>query len=493
MKAISILIITFFLSTISFAQTQGVAYTAAGKGVATTFVTDYHCLGVNSSALGWGTGYEGKKFTMGMTEFGVGLYSDSLNKDKLNKLYKTIRNDVTGKEQDPANWQEQSNNAADYLQSGLSIDAHYNWFGFSFQTEKFGGIAFNVQEQYSWYSRLNEETTDIIFRGKLSSYLDQLTLSDGSVIANSDNISQDTLDMVVEGSFAVPLQLSSLTNGSNIRFSWNRHYNLGYGLKLFGDSTFALYAGIGGRFIQSTALFNMSSDADGLLFYSSVSPSFDIDYGAIANTNPSTYTQTGSIPKTVGNGYGLDFSVSAKLFNRLKVGVAVNNIGSVTYKRNVYRVSDTLISNIRLDGLQNYNMTDALDQFLNDGGLINLVGEEEVVIKNAANVRLGASLDFGKMISVGVDVVAPFNTDNPGGIQNAVYSFGGDIRPVKWLTLSAGYYGGGIYEHNIPVGINFILGNGTYEFGISSRDALSFFTKNSNSVSTAFGVARFRF
>ncbi|MGB0914591.1 MAG: hypothetical protein ACPGVI_00900, partial [Crocinitomicaceae bacterium] len=163
------------------------------------------------------------------------------------------------------------------------------------------------------------------------------------------------------------------------------------------------------------------------------------------------------------------------------------------YKRNVYRVSDTLISNIRLDGLQNYNMTDALDQFLNDGGLINLVGEEEVVIKNAANVRLGASLDFGKMISVGVDVVAPFNTDNPGGIQNAVYSFGGDIRPVKWLTLSAGYYGGGIYEHNIPVGINFILGNGTYEFGISSRDALSFFTKNSNSVSTAFGVARFRF
>ncbi|MCH2228889.1 MAG: DUF5723 family protein [Crocinitomicaceae bacterium] len=493
MKAIYYLLITLFFGSYAIGQTQGVAYTAAGKGVATTFLTDYHCLGVNSSALGWGTGYEGKKFTIGMTEFGVGLYSDSLNKDKLNKLYKTIRNDITGKDQDPANWQEQSDNAADYLQSGLSIDAHYNWFGFSFQTEKFGGIAFNIQEQYSWYSRLNEETTDIIFRGKLSSYLDQLTLSDGSVIANTDNISQDTLDMVVEGSFSVPIQLSSLTSGSKIRFSWNRHYNLGYGLKLFGDSTFALYAGIGGRFIQSTALFNMSSDADGLLFYSSVSPSFDIDYGAIANTNPSTYTQTGSIPKTVGNGYGLDFSVSAKLFNRLKVGLAVNNIGSVTYKRNVYRVSDTLITNIRLDGLQNYNITDALDQFLNDGGLINLVGEEEIVVKNAANIRLGASLDFGDMISVGADVVAPFNTDNPGGIQNAVYSVGGDFRPVKWLTLSAGYYGGGIYAHNIPVGINFILGNGTYEFGISSRDALSFFLQNSNSVSTAFGVARFRF
>lgn len=493
MKAFQIIIISFFFGIFASAQTQGVAYTAAGKGVATTFVTDYHCLGVNNSALGWGTGYEKKKFTVGMTEFGVGIYSDSLNKDKLSKLYRTIRNDVTGKKQDASNWQEQSNNAADYLQSGISIDAHYNWFGFSFQTEKFGGIAFNIQEQYSWYSRLNEETTDIIFRGKLSGFLDSLELSDGSVIANSENLSDDTLDMVVEGRFASPLQLSALTKGSEIRFSWNRYYNFGYGKKLFGDSTFALYAGIGGRFIQSTAVFNMSSDDDGLKFYSSISPSYDIDYGAIASSNPSTYTQTGSIPKTVGNGYGLDFSVSAKMFNRLKVGVAVNNIGSVTYKRNVYRVSDTLITRIELDGLQNYNITDALDQFLDEGGLINLVGEEEVVIKNAANIRLGASIDFGKMISVGIDVVAPFNTNNPGGLQNAVYSLGGDIRPVKWLTLSAGYYGGGIYAHNIPVGINFVLGGGTYEFGISSRDALSFFTKNSNSVSTAFGVARFRF
>lgn len=493
MKAIFSIVFSIFTITFSFGQTQGVAYTAAGKGVATTFVTDYHCLGINNSALGWGTGYEKKKFTMGMTEFGVGIYSDSLNKDKLSKLYRTIRNDVTGKEQDGANWQEQANYAADYLESGVSIDAHYNWLGFSFQTEKFGGIAFNVQEQYSWYSRLNEETTDIIFRGKLSGFLDSLTLSDGSVIANSENLSDDTLEMVVEGKFAVPLQLSELTKGSDIRFSWNRYYNFGYGKKLFGDSTFALFAGIGGRFIQSTAVFNMSSDEDGLKFYSSISPSYDIDYGAIANSNPSTYTQTGSIPKTVGNGYGLDFSVSARMFNRLKVGVAVNNIGSVTYKRNVYRVSDTLISRIELDGLQNYNITDALDQFLDEGGLINLVGEEEVVVQNAANIRLGASLDFGKMISVGIDVVAPFNTNNPGGLQNAVFSAGGDVRPVKWLTLSAGYYGGGIYAHNIPVGINFILGGGTYEFGISSRDALSFFMKDSNSVSTAFGVARFRF
>ena len=92
-----------------------------------------------------------------------------------------------------------------------------------------------------------------------------------------------------------------------------------------------------------------------------------------------------------------------------------------------------------------------------------------------------------------MDVVGPFNQDNPGSLQNPVFSFGGDIKPVKWLRLSMGYLGGGIYKHNMPVGINFILGGGTYEFGISSRDALTFFLDGSNSISSAFGFARVRF
>jgi hypothetical protein len=497
MKSLFPLIALFsFLTFNSFSQTQGVAYTAVGKGVATTFLTDYHCLGINSSALGWGSGYEGKRFTMGMTEFSLGIYSDNLDKNKLNKLYKTIRQDVFGGGGSNINWQEQSEAAADYLDAGIAIDASYNWLGFSFQSEKFGGIAFNIQEQYSWYSKLSQNTTDLVFRGKFSDYFDQLTVvfgTDTTVIPNSGNISEDTLNAVVSGTLSVPLLLSDVTKGSEVRFAWNRYYNFGYGRKLFGDSTFSITGGIGGRFIQSTAMFNMTSDDDGLVFYSSVSPSFDIDYGAVANSNPSNYTKSGGIPASVGNGYGLDFSVSAMIAKYFKIGLAVNNLGSVTYKRNVYRVQDTLVGDMSLDGLSNYNITNSIDQFLADGGLLRLDGQEEVKINNAANIRLGCSIDFGKIASVGIDVVAPFNRENPGGINNPVYSIGGEVRPLKWLQISAGYYGGGIYEHNIPLGINFVLGGGTYEFGISSRDALSFFLKDSHSVSTAFGVARFRF
>lgn len=498
----SLLFILFSSLTISYsslAQTQGVSYTAVGKGVATTFVTDYHALGINNSALGWGTGYKDKRFTMGLTEFGAGIYSDSLNSDKLKKFYRSVKNEITNNNSgDTLNWQEQQNAIADYAQSGVSMFANYNWFGFAFQTEKFGGIAFNISENYKWNSRLNQETTDLIFRGKLSSYFDSLTIvmnGDTSVIANSDNISQDTLSNVILGTMSVPLNLSQITKGSEIRAVWNRHYSIGYGRKLFGkDSVFVVYGGIGGRFIQSVAMFNMESNEEGLTLYSSVSPNFNIDYGSVANSNLSTFTEKGKLlPKVVGNGYGIDVSASVILFNKLKIAAAVNNIGSVTYTRNVYQVNDTLLTRVSLNGLSDYNVTQSMNQMLNDGGILTLKGQDKYVAKNAADFRFGASMQFGKIFSFGFDMVAPFDRTNPGSIANPVYSIGGEIRPLKWIALSAGYFGGGIYKNNIPVGINFIIKDGTYEFGISSYDALTFFTKNSNSISAAFGFARFRF
>src|SRR5574343_19446 len=491
-------IISISSSLALFSQTQSVAYPAVGKGVATTFVTDYHSLGINSSALGWGTGYDGKKFTMGATEFGFGIYSDSLSSDKLKKFYKAVKGGVMNNSEDTLNWMEQKEAAADYAQAGLSMFVNYNWGGFSYQSAKFGGIAFNVRESYQWYSKLNQETTDIIFRGKLSNYFDSLTVvfgTDTTTIANSENISQDTLDNVILGTISVPLNLSQITKGSELRAVWNRYYNFGYGRKIFGkDSVFVVYGGIGGRFIQSMAMFNMVSDDNGLYMYSSITPNFDIDYGAIASMNPSTFLQQGKLlPKVVGNGYGIDLSASVILFNKLKIAAAVNNIGSVTYNRNVYKVNETLLQSVSVNGLSDYNMTQSVNQLLRDGGILSLQGQEKYKVANASDFRLGASMHLGKVFSFGFDLVAPFDRNNPGSIANPVISFGGEVRPVKFIALSAGYFGGGIYKSNIPVGINFILKDGAYEVGISSYDALTFFTTKSNSISSAFGFARFRF
>lgn len=494
-RLITSILIALTAGSSAFSQTQSVAFPTVGKGVATPFVTDYHSLGINVSALGWGTGYEGKRFTMGSSEFGFGIYSDQLNADKLKNLSKTLWSHVTNKDQSQPNYQQQLDAAADYAEAGISIFVDFNWAGFSFQSEKLGGIAFNVRENYQWYSRLNEQTTDILFRGKLSSYFDSLTVvfgSDTTTIANHGNISEDTLAAVIQGNISVPLRLSEITKGSDIRMIWNRSYNFGYGRKIIGkDSLFVLYGGIGGRIIQSMAMFQLESNDAGLRMYSSITPAFDINYGNISGTN--VLSKKGGIPPAVGNGYGIDLAASAVLFSKLRVAAAVNNIGSVTYTRNVYSVKDTLFGDFALNGLDEGNITNSVNQMLREGGILKLEGEEKYKLTNAADFRFGASFEPFRFLRFGMDIVAPFNSENPGSLQNAVYSFGGDIRPLKWVALSVGYYGGGIYKSNIPVGITFTLKGGAYECGIASRDALTFFTKNTHSVSTAFGFARFRF
>jgi hypothetical protein len=488
-----ILFSTFHL----FSQTQGSAYTAVGKGVATTFLTDYQCLGVNVSALGWGTGYDKKKFTMGSSEFGFGLSSDVLTQQRLKNFANSIYTAIAYDSAKVINWKDQQAAIAEYAQAGVNLYADYNWGGFSFQGKLFGGIAFNVRENYQWYSKLSPNATNLIVNGKVSNLFDSLDIKVGNIttrIPNTNHLSPDSLKNVVSGTMTIPLHLSTLLHGTDIKMVWNRSYNLGYGRKIFGiDSVFNLYAGIGGRIIKSMAMFDLDATQNGITLHSALTSSFNINYQSVMSGINTVKNYSGGIPPAVGSGYGIDLSVSAIFWNKLKVAMAVNNIGSVTYDRNVYRVKDTLIGNIGINSLTDMNLTKAVNQLLTKGGLLTLEGQEKYKLANAATFRFGASFHIKKILGVGFDLVAPFNSENPGSIKNTVVSFGGDLRPLKWLQLSCGYFGGGIYKNNMPVGINFIMRDGGYEFGVSSRDALSFFQKDAHSLSFAMGFARVRF
>lgn len=486
------LLLTLFLSLTfySISQTNGVAFSTVGKGVATPFVTDYQCLGINVSGLGWGTGYAGTRFTVGALESSFGVYSESLNATKVKNLTTQLLQASKGGTID---YQRQLNAVADYQQAGIGVYADINWAGFSFQTQKFGGIAFNIRENYQYYSQMNQQTTDLLFRGKTSGLFDSLVVafgSDTSVIRNRNNISPDTLAAVVLGKLDVPARISQITYGSQIRMSWTRSYNVGYGRKIFGDSTFALYGGVGARLISSMAYFNLVSDDSGLSMTSSITPNFNIAYGTTAGTNPGT--SKGGIPPSVGTGYGVDLALSAMLFKKIRIAAAINNVGSVRYKQNVYTVQDTLISSISLDGINSGNITYSVNQLLRENGILKLQGQKTFIVSNPADFRFGAAYD-SKRFKIGFDFVAPFNPDAPGSLVNAIVSVGGEVRPVKWLAINAGYYGGGVYKNNIPLGLTFILKNGRYEAGVASRDVLGFITKNAHTVSAALCFARFRF
>ena len=68
MRALVLLFISF-TGYISFSQIEGYVSSAAGRGgVATTFVTDYQCIGINPANLGFDTLISKKRISFGLLQ-----------------------------------------------------------------------------------------------------------------------------------------------------------------------------------------------------------------------------------------------------------------------------------------------------------------------------------------------------------------------------------------------------------------------------------------
>jgi hypothetical protein len=202
---------------------------------------------------------------------------------------------------------------------------------------------------------------------------------------------------------------------------------------------------------------------------------------------------SGFPPKSVGNGFGFDLGASLIIKGRLKIGVSFINVGSINWTGNVYQVKDTLMVSLKSSGVQNLNLATQMKNMLGPDGLFKVVGEQSYKTILPGMLRAGASLLLGKQFEVGVDAVVPTNSTVPGSIKNPILALGGDFMPVKWLKLQTGFVVGGNYPYQIPLGIVFIAKDGHYEAGISSRDAVVFFTQQGPTMSVSMGFMRFRF
>lgn len=486
----SLLALSLLATVSSIAQNEYIAYPSTGKGVSSTFVTDYHCLGINPANLGWQS-YE-KSVTMGSSEFGLSIHSDSLAKQDL-------RDNIWGVAKsgslDTLTY-EQKMSAINGFASDFAFNWDYNMFGASYQNPKFGGIAVSIRSRATWASSFDTQFTDLLFQGRQSGYFDSLQYYNGTDtvnIANYQNMRPDSAGNVISGTASFPLPLSQLVGDSYLRLSLNREYHIGYGRKILNiDSVFTLYGGIGVKYIQGIAIMDLSTDENGVLqMYSAFSPGFEIDYAAGLNSLPQQ-TQT-FWRSSVGQGWGFDFGANATFFNKLHIAASVTNIGSMTYTGNVFEAVDTLVVSYSQDGLDDMNIANSVPEMLEETGLFKLRGLQEKKIALPGTLRFGASLELGKFAHVGAEIVAPFN-NVPGSINGFAYGLGGDIKLAKGkVILMAGFTGGGGYDMQLPVGINFCFGGGAYEVGFASRDAVTFFTKNSPTISAAFGFARVRF
>ncbi len=489
-----LLLVLFILissATVSYSQSDGNSFTNTGRGCATTFATDYQAIGVNPSNLGWTPKYQ-TKFTLGFSEFAGSIYSDSLGKSDLRKAVTDMISGTSANLDREQKLQATSN----FTQSGLTMNADITSLGFAVQIKRVGGFAFRINDHFQWYSKLGSEAANLIFLGNTSSLFDKLTIKAGTTtqtINNHPGLSQDTANMVVQGTSNAPQLLSKVLDGSHMQMTWYREYNLSYGRKILGfDSVFAIYGGVGIKYIQGMAMFDIKSEGGALTGFSSLSPSFGVNYGN-ASSQANQVLGSGFPPKAVGNGYGFDLGANVIIKGKLKIGLSLINVGSVTWTGNVYQLKDTLMVSLKSSGVQSLNLASQLKNMLGPDGMFKVTGQQSYKTVLPGMMRAGASLPLGKMFEVGVDAVIPTNNTVPGSIQNPIVAVGVDFIPVKWLKLQAGFVVGGNYPYQIPVGIIFIAKGGHYEAGIASRDAVTFFTQQGSTMSFSTGFMRFRF
>ncbi len=469
MKKKSILIVILWVACLSaFSQLEISSFNATGGGYSTTFLTDYQCLGINPANLGWT--WDDHRFNIGFLETGMSIYSEPLTK-------KQVLGDLFSNE-DHLSMADRQQAAKDFSNSLLWAQAGITWVGFSYQNEKIGGFAFSIRDRALWNTVLNDKAADFLFLGYNDPYFDSLAVTHGDTVGYSTN----------------PKWASEVYNGSYLHFLWYREYNFGYGRIIVDKEDFKMYGGIGIKYLAGYGSYQYIQEGSDLRAYTALSPLFDVDYDA-----PTPSQVSGNGLKRVGDGIGFDIGFTFLIKNKLKLALALNDIGFINWNGNVYKGNNTSVWKIETSGMHNYNVFEqgeliTTDNAPNDPNLWD--GLESKKVNLPMHFRGGASFRFNPKIEIGGDIYVPIEKKVPGTYEKIIGGIGCHYDPAKWVQLSIGVVSGGKIGTNLPFGVSFFPvrnENSTWQLGFALRDMISLFKKNDATVSAAFGFIRVSF
>ncbi|MBP8822517.1 MAG: hypothetical protein KBH07_02600 [Flavobacteriales bacterium] len=466
-------------------QAEMSAFTSTGNAAATTFVMDYQAVGINPANLGWAWRHQDKHVAIGLLEGSYSVHSDAITRTDIRERLINTDFRFTEAEKEEAGRQ--------FANAGAIANVDLMLFGAAVTTEKAGGFAFQVRDRIQVSSRFGPLTAELAFTGFRSDYFDLLVLVTGDTVSNYANMSPDSIALIALGIATEPQLLSRVLDGSHLRASWYREFNFSYGRHLVRNDDLEIDLGIGLKYLLGIGVVDIESKDGTASGFTAITPSLDFD--PLGETNTEMQLPDGGAgfsPKPAGQGFGMDVGLSMIVHKRWRLGASVCNIGSITWTGNVYTASDGSLVDLAISGLENYNLIDGLEDFVTNSGFLKWEEDQRSTRPLPTNARFGLGLSVGERIDVGAEVVAPLN-DEPGNLLNPSFGIGGNIRPVPWLQLSTGLSTGGGYALKVPVGLCFIVGDGTWEAGVASRDVVTFFAQSNPTISLSMGFLRFRF
>lgn len=462
-----VLVLSFLLvSYISYGQMQSGAFTVTGAGYSTAVVTDYQCVGLNPANLGWKR--NNHLMNIGFGESGVSIYSEPLKRTLVNDLFNTNKR---------FNNTERQEAVTNFSNAKLQMEGNVGAFGLSIQDEKIGGFAFIIRERLMWDSNLNEQSADILFNGYNASYFDTLVV---------DFESGDTIGLSFN-----PQHVTDLFEGTKLEALWFREYNFSYGRSIINRENFAIYGGVGFKYIEGYSVFNYKYMDGVLQAFSALNPTMGVDFDA---DSPSKIDNNDY--QAVGKGWGLDFGLSVLLFKKLRVAVSVTDFGKINWDGNVYKGKSAVLLDIDTRGIDNYNIFELQEAFSSDNmNWGEWEGLENKVTELPMNFRAGASYLLTNKLEFGTELYLPIN-QVPGSYDKVIVGLGTRISPVKWFKFSTGIVSGGATGTNIPMGFSVLPFNNrsfSWELGIAVKDITTYFSQDKPTVSYAMGLLRFSF
>ncbi len=470
MKKIYLILSIFgFTSTLAlYGQTELSNFNATGSGYSVSSATDYQCIGINPANLGWS--HDNHSMNIGFLETGFSIYSEAITKRQVT--------DIIFRNEGQLSFTERQQAAKDFTGKLTWGSLGITWLGFSWQDDKIGGFAVNIRERAQWSTVFNRNAANFLFLGFNDPYFDSTVVNLGDTAGYSTN----------------PKWANEIYDGSNLHFYWYREYNFAYGRKILDKKNFKWYGGLGLKYLQAYGSFQYRQEGDDLTAYYALSPIFSIN-----NKTPTPSQIAGDGLKKVGDGFGIDIGFSFQIMEKLRIALAVNDIGSITWNGNVYQGYNTSVWKISTSGITNYNIFEQgeliqSDNKPDDPGLWE--GLKNKNINLPTHFRGGASYRFIPQLEAGFDLYVPIATDVPGYYEKQVAGLGLRYEPVKWVRLSAGMVSGGKFGTNMPFGITFypVRNEATsWELGLATRDLISFFRQEFATVSAAFGFLRLSF
>jgi hypothetical protein len=469
-KKFCIFLLTLVLSggMAAYSQTDINTFNSAGCGYSTSILSDYQCLGVNPANLGWS--WDNHVIHASLMETGLSIYTNALTKTQ-------VRNDLFNSNI-VLSFSEQVQASQSFTDTKMWGQGGVTWLGVSYNNAKIGGIAFSIRDRLLWNTVLNENAAQFAFLGYNAPYFDSLVVNHGDTTGYSTN----------------PDLASLVYGGTKVHFLWYREYALGYGRKILNTDKVTLYAGVTVKYIAGYGTAQYIQDDNGLEAYSSLGPEFKVDYGV---STPSEVSGSGL--KKVGDGYAIDLGVTVEILKKIKVGLAVIDIGQIKWNGNVYEGRDISVYSISTPGITNYNI------FM-QGNLVNAEGlpsEGDLwsgisskTVRMPTQVRCGGSFRIIEPVEVGLDMIVPFNKTLPGSYDKAILGFGGRFNPVKWFEVSLGLVTGAEVGTNIPFGLTFYpirKKSAAWSMGLATRDVSTLFKEEDIMASLVCGFLRVSF